>query len=1172
MLASLLRFELRYHFSQLTFKIAAFLFFGLGMAAVQGNFGSVYVHKNSPYVFTMLISLLSMASIFASTLFCANVVLRDTAYQMETLIFTTRIKRFSYFFVRFAGLMITVSIVLLLAALGMFLGTLLIDPDRLGVFKISYLVQPFLIFGIPNVLFSASLIFCTAAITRNTRAVYAAGVLIYILYWTGSILGNSPLIATSALQVNKPGLLPLLSDPFGLAAFFAQTRSWADTQLNTQLFELKDEFLLNRLLWLAFTLLIVVVTFRYFRFATRQQQQNLPKQIKAQPDGLIAVPFKPVLVHPQGYYYHLAAFFSQLKLEVVSLFKHIPFMVMMLLWVFLFTMELNDSLYSGPYGISSYPVTGIFIEKLQAVKLGLILIIFYSAELLWRERSANVQGLIYSTPIPGSILWAAKSAALAILVIILISCNIVIGVSLQLSKGYDKLEILNYLGLYYYSGLPLFLFALLVIFVQNLTTNKYLGMLLSMAVIFSIVFSSRLGIEHYLLRYATVPEMNYSYMNGFGHYGSSFSWYILYWGSIAGLLSVLTIGMWQNAGQSGFWQRWKATWKVLKEWKFVCSFLILSGLSNGAYIYYQTNVTGNYLTREEKLSWQIQYEQRYKPFERLPQPVITKVKTEVDLYPEKGKYLVKGSYILRNETLKSISRLWIGLDPEVSSFNIAITGTKHIKTDAKFNQQWIDLKVPLVPGGTMAMKFSMVVYRSGFMQFNSENSLVKNGTYIELEKYVPQFGYNSSLETDDRTARKNAGLPEVPEVSCSDTRYHLIDFETTVSTAADQYVITVGELNKTWTHQHRSYFNYKTSVPVNFMFALSAAVYQFKEETYKGIKLKLCYQQGQEYNTGTMMQALKDALDYCQLNFGAYHLKHFTLAEIPQYRGAATAYPGLMFSAERINFLSDFSDTSRANYEYPIVAHELAHQWWGNQLTPASGPGSALLTESLAKYTENMVVEKNMGKMYLREFLRADNGLYFALRNGNGKELPLTSTIDQSFVYYQKGGLAMYAIKEALGEKPLSLALSYLIKHHESPLRRAKPDDLLQELYNQASPSQIRVIDANLNQVLINRLSVKVLSCRFEAAGQYKLTLQVSVAGDRSLKVSDDEFDIAIFDQPVDKWNLRLKPVYIKKYRFKPGNFVITLLLPQKPGAVAIDPYGYVLDENLADNVQNVAK
>ncbi len=122
MLAQLLRFECRYHLKQLSFLGAAVIFFVLGVLAVFGSFGSG-VHVNGPYVVTMLVSILSLSAIFASIVFCANVVLRDTAHRTEQFIFTAPLSKPVYFISRFAGLLLAVFALLCLALLGLWMGS-----------------------------------------------------------------------------------------------------------------------------------------------------------------------------------------------------------------------------------------------------------------------------------------------------------------------------------------------------------------------------------------------------------------------------------------------------------------------------------------------------------------------------------------------------------------------------------------------------------------------------------------------------------------------------------------------------------------------------------------------------------------------------------------------------------------------------------------------------------------------------------------------------------------------------------------------------------------------------------------------------------------------------------------------------------------------------------------
>ncbi|MGN8055919.1 M1 family aminopeptidase [Pedobacter sp. 22163] len=1173
MIIDLLKFELKYHFGQISFKVAALLFFMLGyFCVVQGGFGSEDVHKNSPYVITNIIALLSLFSIFSGTLFSANVVLRDSMYKMEAVVFTTSIKKLPYFVIRFLGLIISVFSLLVLVALGIYVGTFFIDADRLGVFCITYFLQPLLVFALPNVLFSACILFCTAVITKNVRAIYVIGVLIYILYMLASIFGNSPLLATSTMKASSADILPLLLDPFALASFFGETRTWTDLQRNQQLFPLAGAFLLNRLLWLVFTAFLVLVTYRLFNFRLQQPRQIKIKTIKVEENKLI--PYRAIVVLSNGFRYHLNTLFAQFKLEMIFLFKNIPIMVMLLLWVFIFGVELKDQLFSGVYGIHSYPATGIIIEEIRSMKFGLVLIIFYAAETISREKAVNIHSLIYSTPVQNSALWMAKAMSLFVLVFILVTLNIGIGIVLQLTHGYFQIELPLYLSLYYYSAFPLLLFVVLIIFIQNLSVNKYLGMLLSMIVVFVVSYAERFGLAHYLFRFATVPGLLHSYFNGFGYYAGAFKWYMLYWSAFVIVVAILTIGLWQRSVDIKTKARFASVGLAFKQHKWITALALVALFSCGAFIYHQTNIVGKYKNKQERLDWSLAYEQKYKALADLPQPVVKAVKTNVDLYPNEGKYTIKGNYRLKNESKLPIAKIWTYVSPAVNSFSISIRGSEKSERDETFNQQFITLKVPLQPNEEVIMDFSIEVIRSGFIPFNSENSIVKNGSYIELEKIVPQFGYCYNFESEDKRARKKAGLAEIASKPNFNNIYELIDLETTISTAIDQQVITVGELQKNWMANNRRYFKYKTSIPINFMFALSSARYAVKKEKYKGVDLRLYYQPGQEYNLKSMFKALRDALDYGNLNFAKYPIKQLTIAEIPQYKGAATAYPGVVFSAENINFLGNYSQKGTIDQSYAITAHETAHQWWANILAPADGAGYAMLTESLAKYTENVLIEKAFGKMYLRKYLAYDNNLYFLNRNNNEKELPLTKTLDQPYVHYQKGGLTMYAVKELMGEQKFNTILRQFIADHESPKPKATARDLVNAMLKEALPEQKKFINDSFNQVVTYDIGIKVLNCNLLKNGKYKVDLEVNAErlSGGSKQLPDLEIDLACFDELETDWEADTKPVYAQKIQINQHKTKLSIIVGHKPKTVAIDPYGYVLDVDKSDHVAVVNK
>lgn len=1159
MLKQLMLFELKYHGRQMSFLVALLLFAGLGFLMSKGNFGGKELHRNAPYVISYIVSLLCLMSIFTATIFCANVVLRDTNYSMEALIHSSGIRRWQWFVVRLTGLVTAVFLLLVTAMPGCWLGWSLVSADQLGAFSLKNYTWPLLIFGLPDVFFCCSLVFAAAVITQNARSVYTTGVLLFVLYFTGSILGNSPLMAGSVLKTEEESIPGYLTDPFGIMSFFGETRNWTVIQRNEELFPLAGTFLLNRLLWLIISFIVLFSSFYFpgFRIRTVRKKKRKTEHEKTEQSILV---FKPVTVFPSGAKYNWQVFLAQLRLETRALFRHLPFLFLLGLWIFLFAIDLKEEALEGPYGIRYYAVTGFLVEKLRSVYPALFLLVFYASEMLHREKSVRIHGLVFSTTAPGRMLWLSKAATLLVLVLILVSVNICIGIGMQLVTGTSPV-LSEYAQLYYLSAWPVFLFAILILLLQVMVRNKFLSMMLSLIICGVFVFSNMLGIRNLLLRYATLPDLRYSAFNGFGHYAEAVNWYILYWSLLAVLLAWFAAVRWQTfiAGSLRLNKNRKTTIPIL----CICAF---AWLSTGAYIYHQS---ANALNKDELNDWKYNYEIKYGNQRGLLQPVIITVSTQLDLYPEEQRYHVKGHYRLRNETSGPIQELWLGLHPDVNSVSYTIPGGSLLRSDEKYKQYWFKLERPIQPGAEANVNFSMDVDRNSFNRFNSEHSVVSNGTYIELEKYIPVLGYNPTLEIDDLVLREKKKLPPQHHPSDTDSSYHFIDFETVISTSADQQAVTVGKLMKNWKSGNRNYFHYKSESKIPFMIALSSARYALLKQNWNGTQFSVYYQTGQEQNLQMIMQAMKDAIDYGKQHFSNYPSSSLSLAVIPHYPGAATAYPGVIFSAEKINCLSDFSDSSRFNTVYTVTAHETAHQWWADILSARTVPGRAMLTESLAKYTELMVSEKFYGSNKLRTYLERDHQLYFNLRNMNSEqELPVIHS-DQSFVYYQKGGLMLYAIKNETSEAHMNTTLQNMLLHYGPDHYRPSPEDFYHELLKNTTTAQQRSITDKLQRVLLYDAGIKMVSCKKLNEKQWELILDLSVVkwdhthGKPVKVLPNDTIELSIFEQEPASG---LPPVQTKKILISREQESIKILLEHKPVAVVLDPFFRLLDENRSDN------
>ena len=1172
MLTNIIKFEWQYHSRQWPFLVSVLAFFAIGMLSVNFGYGGNTIYVNSPYAITTVLSLLSLLSVFVVTLFCASGVLRDGEYKMQEMVFATALSKWQYMCSRFTGVISCTILVLAFALLGMLSGVVLFGkPHQLGPFDLYNYLWPLVVMGLPNVLLNTALLFSVSTFTRSAAATYVSGVLLYVLYFVGSILGNSPLMASYSPGSPDEIYLVSLLDPYGLAAFYGQTSFWTAAERNSQFPVLQGAFLINRMLWLAVSLMIIIVT--YARFSFTLSYTKAKGRANEAREAFVPVSYAIVSTTTDHLIAHWHMFSARVRVEAAAIFKSIPFMVMALLWTFLVAIEVSEHIFHGMYSISSYPTTGLIINVIWSASSVLIPVIFYSNELMWRERGIKMNELVDATPVSNTVLFLSKCAVLALVIFTFILLSILTGLGLQIFSGYFNVELSLYLSPFYYGGLRLFLFGILALSVQSLVPNKYFGLAVTGGMIGLLLMLPRFGVEHYLLKYASLPGLQYSDMNGFGHFESAFHWQIAYWSAVTGVFAVLALCFWRRGTLQVKFQYSLGFGKAF----FLIAFLIMAAISGG-FIFYKTNVQLPYRTSGEITDWRAGYEKKYKPLANQPQPTINSVRVEVDLFPHERMYHVEGTYIIKNSSQRPINQVWVGVDPEVQPIEVALYNASLDKHDELYKQYWFKMDKPLMPGDSLTMTFSLQVMKTGFMPFNTENSILYNGTYIELEKYLPFFGYAPDFELINPAEREQNGLPEqegwVKLDNAKPEKYEWVNYEAIISTIQDQQVVSVGTLHEEWEKEERRYFHYKTGRPIPFMFGISSARYEKMKKAYNGVEVEFYYHPGHEYNIERMLESTMHSLDHYGSSFSPYQFDHIRLAEIPHYRGAATAYPGVIFIAESM-FLYDFSDPEKPDYAY-TMAHEVAHQWWGGQIMPANVQGFKTLTETLAQYSELLLLEEKYGRGKLTQFIAHELDAYMSSRGYDpGNELPLYRSESQVFVHYQKGAVIMNGLNRLLGEEKLNTALKNFLKKHSYPGHKPTSMDLLLELYTVA-PENRELIDDWFKRVFIYNLRVLSASYEQQKDGKFKVVAELIT---RRNKVGEDMKETAaILNEAIEVGVFTTYPdeaaddqiLYLQPHHFIQDTTTLTFIVDEKPEILAIDPYLTRVDRNRIDNVMEM--
>src|SRR5690242_11952445 len=116
-------FELYYRFQRratfVYFLLVFFLSFFAVVSPTAKLFGAIgNVSPNSPYVISVVFVLLSFFMLIISSAVMGFAMVRDREHNLESILFTTRAKKFDYLFGRFAGSYCTLFLMGVAAWLG----------------------------------------------------------------------------------------------------------------------------------------------------------------------------------------------------------------------------------------------------------------------------------------------------------------------------------------------------------------------------------------------------------------------------------------------------------------------------------------------------------------------------------------------------------------------------------------------------------------------------------------------------------------------------------------------------------------------------------------------------------------------------------------------------------------------------------------------------------------------------------------------------------------------------------------------------------------------------------------------------------------------------------------------------------------------------------------------
>jgi ABC-type transport system involved in multi-copper enzyme maturation permease subunit len=404
-----------------------------------------------------------------------------------------------------------------------------------------------------------------------------------------------------------------------------------------------------------------------------------------------------------------------------------------------------------------------------------------------------------------------------------------------------------------------------------------------------------------------------------------------------------------------------------------------------------------------------------------PQPALAHVDLDLRFEPERRWFRNHGSYELINDRDALLPRFALTGGPHWKDVKWTLNGRPYTPDD-RAGLYVFTPPDPFPPGARLRVGFQL---EGSFPEGVSENGgqimefILPAGVVLTsfTPTFTPVIGYVEGIgrKEDENDYETRDYLPDFYKGKTDAGNGLNRSFTTRVRITgpADYTWNSVGTKTAETVAQGQRTVVWESDRPVRFFNVVAG---RWKER--RGHGTVLYYHPEHTYNIDEMSATLDAARKWYSAWFHPFPWRELKLSEFPNLDTYAQGFPTNITFSEGIGFLAR-SDL-KSDPVFLVTAHESAHQWWGNLLTPGQGPGGDILSEGMAHFSTLLLMEQVKGAAARMEFAKRIEEDYGDDRHVDA-EKPLVwidgSKSGDRSVTYDKGGWVFWMLLDHMGRE-----------------------------------------------------------------------------------------------------------------------------------------------------------